>query len=137
MSKNKNPTNILSRKGTKACKEVKRIKLKEKTNVLQQVIFKKSRNNKTELENVSKEIEIRKGMAWTKFNSLNHIWKSNVLNTHLKLKLYKTYICSIITYGCEAWTLDKNTVSCSNDYTYYCSINCSNSCLCCEFYLNK
>jgi len=31
--------------------------------------------------------------------------KSRALNRNLKLKIYKTLIRPVVTYGCEAWTL--------------------------------
>jgi len=31
--------------------------------------------------------------------------KSSALNRSLKLKIYKTLIRLVVTYGCEAWTL--------------------------------
>jgi len=31
--------------------------------------------------------------------------KSRALNRNLKLKMYKSLIRPVVTYGCEAWTL--------------------------------
>jgi hypothetical protein len=51
-----------------------------------------------------KEIKIRLEMASAAMTQLNAIWKSNI-SFHVKFKLYKSLILSILVYGCESWTL--------------------------------
>ncbi|GFR65810.1 RNA-directed DNA polymerase from mobile element jockey [Elysia marginata] len=36
--------------------------------------------------------------------------KSNTISLDLKVRLTKTYVWSILMYGCESWTLDKETI---------------------------
>ncbi|GFS16199.1 RNA-directed DNA polymerase from mobile element jockey [Elysia marginata] len=38
------------------------------------------------------------------------IMKSNTISLDLKVRLTKTYVWSILMYGCESWTLDKETI---------------------------
>jgi hypothetical protein len=39
------------------------------------------------------------------YYSYGKLMKSRVLNRNLKLKIYKSLIRPVVTYGCEAWTL--------------------------------
>ena len=39
---------------------------------------------------------------------LRHIFNADI-NFGLKLKIYKTAVCSLLTYGSEAWSLDEAT----------------------------
>jgi hypothetical protein len=39
------------------------------------------------------------------YYSCGALMKSRALNRSLKLKIYKTLIRPVVTYGCEAWTL--------------------------------
>ena len=54
------------------------------------------------------EIRIRIATATAAMARLSRIWKSNI-NFHVKFKLYKALVVSIFLYGCEAWTLQKET----------------------------
>ena len=40
---------------------------------------------------------------------LRHVWASDALTLKLKLRLYVAAVCSIMTYGSEAWLLDVPT----------------------------
>ena len=51
------------------------------------------------------DVKARIAMAQTRYGKLRHIWHNNDLHLGLKLRLYKACICSILTYGSEAWTL--------------------------------
>lgn len=53
--------------------------------------------------NIKKEIFSRIGLATQAFNRLQNIWKSSVLNTNFKLKIYKYNIHSILIYASEIW----------------------------------
>ena len=52
------------------------------------------------------DVRARIAMAQTRFGKLRHIWHNNDLHRGLKLRLYKACVCSILTYGSEAWTLN-------------------------------
>ena len=47
----------------------------------------------------------RIAMAKARFGKLRHLWNDNNLHLNLKLRLYKSSVCSILTYGSEAWYL--------------------------------
>ena len=36
---------------------------------------------------------------------MRHIWGDNELHKNLLMRLYKSSVCSILTYGSEAWRL--------------------------------
>lgn len=48
-------------------------------------------------------------MARKRFGLLRHIWSNKRLHINLRLRLYKSCICSIMTYGAEAWKMDEET----------------------------
>ena len=37
--------------------------------------------------------------------SLNRIWRSNTISFTNKITLYKSLVTSVLSYGCETWTL--------------------------------
>ena len=37
---------------------------------------------------------------------MRHLWHHNNLHINLRMRLYKASVCSILTYGSEAWTLN-------------------------------
>lgn len=53
----------------------------------------------------SHEINIRLGAARAALRSLDVIWKDRALKTATKLKVLRTLVWPVVTYGCEAWTL--------------------------------
>ena len=52
------------------------------------------------------DVRARIAMAQTRYGKLRHIWHNHDLH---KLRLYKACICSILTYGSEAWILSAET----------------------------
>ena len=38
---------------------------------------------------------------------MHHMWRDNALHLNLRLRLYKAAVCSVLTYGSEAWTLSQ------------------------------
>ena len=36
---------------------------------------------------------------------MRHIWHDKVLHVNLRIRLYKACICSMLTYGSEAWNI--------------------------------
>ena len=44
-------------------------------------------------------------MAFTRCGKLRHVLDSPDLPVPLKIRLYKAVVCSVMTYGCETWTL--------------------------------
>ena len=53
----------------------------------------------------AKEIKTRLAIALSVMAKLSQIWKSKDIKTSSKIKLYRTLVISIATYGCESWTL--------------------------------
>jgi len=56
-----------------------------------------------------REIKRRIGMAKSKFFQLGAILRDNI-NSHLKYKIVKCYVCPVLMYGCETWTLKKKEI---------------------------
>ena len=55
-----------------------------------------------------KEIQTRIGIASSSMNRLKSIWKSRHISCKTKIRLYKSLIISVLSYGCESWTLLKS-----------------------------
>ena len=107
-----------SRKGSLADKKVQHHKRKELEHKLPHVIVEGQ-----QLENVysfeylgsriqcdgdeSADVEHRLVIAQNVFNSLHHIWTDHRLPLSMKIRLYRTSVCSSFTHACEAWTLAK------------------------------
>ena len=53
------------------------------------------------------DVRARIVMVRQKFGKIHHLWKDKSLHIKLRLRLYKASVCSIVTYGSEAWTLSK------------------------------
>ena len=49
-------------------------------------------------------------MAHTRFDKLHHLWKDKHLHLNLRLRLYKSSVYIIMTYGSEAWALNEATI---------------------------
>ena len=56
------------------------------------------------------DVNTRIAMVRTRFGKLRHVWKDKKLHFNLRLRLYKACVCSILTYGSEAWTFDEATM---------------------------
>ena len=52
------------------------------------------------------DVRRRIAMARQRFGKLRHIWSDNSLHKNLSIRLYKSAIYSIMTYGSETWYLD-------------------------------
>ena len=50
------------------------------------------------------DVKTRKAAAWRACNSLSKIWKS-ALPKNFKLRVFSATVESVLTYGCEAWTI--------------------------------
>ena len=53
------------------------------------------------------EVKQRIAIAKSAFVSMKQIFLSRNVSMHLKLRLIKCYIFSILTYGSETWTINK------------------------------
>ena len=61
--------------------------------------------------NIEKEITTRIGLAAQAFNRLQNIWRSSVLQTNTKLKIYKSNVRSVLLYASETWRTNKKIES--------------------------
>ena len=53
------------------------------------------------------DVKIRIATARQRFGKMRHIWADKRLHFNLRLRLYKSSVCSVMTYGSEAWKLDE------------------------------
>ena len=53
----------------------------------------------------SADIDRRIGIASTRAGQLRHIFGSKHITMEVKLRLYGAAVCSLFSYGCEAWFL--------------------------------
>ena len=60
------------------------------------------------------DVRARIGMASTCFGKLRHIWTAGDLHLNLRMRLYKACICSILTYGSEAWRITPEVAAALN-----------------------
>ena len=51
------------------------------------------------------DVRIRIARAKQRFGKMRHIWGNKTLHVNLRMRLYKSSVCSILTYGSEAWRL--------------------------------
>ena len=58
----------------------------------------------------SRDVEKRCAMAQSRCGDLRAVFSSSI-PLKLKLKIYKTAVCSLLTYGSEAWRLDSKTMA--------------------------
>ena len=52
------------------------------------------------------DVRIRIATARQRFGKMRHLWADKRLHINLRLRLYKSSVCSVMTYGAEAWRLD-------------------------------
>ena len=53
-------------------------------------------------------------MATQRFGKLRNIWWDDNLHLNLRMRLYKSCICSILTYGSEAWKITRKVAAALN-----------------------
>jgi hypothetical protein len=105
-----------SRKGTLADKAVQLSKRKEVENLRDHV-----RIEGEEIENVhsfvylgsklqcdgedTADVKHRMAIAQSEFSSLSRLWQDHRLPLSMKIRLYRSAVCSTFTHACEAWNL--------------------------------
>ena len=55
------------------------------------------------------DVKARIGAATSTAGKMRNIWASKSTPLKLKLRIYRSGVCSRLTYGCEAWRLDVRT----------------------------
>ena len=53
----------------------------------------------------TEEIRTRINLSTSVIAKLKKIWSNNNIKTATKIRLYKSLVVSVLTYGCESWTL--------------------------------
>ena len=51
------------------------------------------------------DVQTRIARARQRFGKMRHIWGNKDLHVNLRMRLYKSSVCSIMTYGSEAWRI--------------------------------
>ena len=54
------------------------------------------------------DVKARIAMAATRFGKMRHIWADKQLHQKLRIRLYRSSVCSIMVYGAEAWRLTED-----------------------------
>ena len=60
------------------------------------------------------DVRRRIAMATQRFGKLRHLWSDGNLHINLRMRLYKSCVCSILTYGSEAWKITKTVAAALN-----------------------
>ena len=60
------------------------------------------------------DVKARIAAANAAAGKMRAIWAARTTPLKLKMRIYKTGVCSRLTYGCEAWRLDKRTCAMIN-----------------------
>ena len=66
------------------------------------------------------DIDHRMIIAQTVFNSLSHLWGDHSLTKNMKIRLYRSAVCSTLTHGYEAWTLTEPVTKKLNGFNSRC-----------------
>ena len=53
------------------------------------------------------DVRSRIAMTRQRFSKMRQIWTDNVLHQKLRIRLYMSCVCSIMTYGSEAWNITR------------------------------
>ena len=61
--------------------------------------------------NIDKEVSTRIGLAAHAFNRLHNVWKSSLLRTSTKLRIYRSNVRSVLLYASETWRMNKKIES--------------------------
>ena len=60
------------------------------------------------------DVRRRIAMATQRFGKLRNVWKDGNLHVNLRMRLYKACVCSVLTYGSEAWTITATVAAAFN-----------------------
>ena len=122
---------IRSRAGSLADKAVQRVKRAANENELDHVMVEGNAiDNVYSFEYLGSRIQCdgdfkadvkyRMEIAQARFSSLFNIWDDHRLSTNMKVKLYRTSVCSTLTHACEAWVLNDNVKRMVNGFNSTC-----------------
>ena len=60
------------------------------------------------------DVKTRIARAMKRCGQLRNILDSDKIGTNLKIRLYDASVCSLLTFGCETWTLNKQILGLIN-----------------------
>ena len=66
------------------------------------------------------DVKYRMDIAQARFSSLHHIWKDHRLRRAMKIRLYKSSVCSTLSHACEAWDLTDDVKRLLNGFNSRC-----------------
>ena len=89
-------------------KETKYIRIGEDQG--EPILIKNEEIEKVPHFNCSMDICCRIAMAKNRMTSLSNIWKDKSISENLKIKLFKTLVWTVMTYGSEGWTLKRKDI---------------------------
>lgn len=68
----------------------------------------------TTLTDQMRDVKARVAQAMTRCGRLRNIFDAKDIDLKLKLRLYEASVCSILTFGCETWDLNRETIKTLN-----------------------
>ena len=66
------------------------------------------------------DVKHQMNIAQAVFRSLSHIWNDHRLSVNMKIRLYRTAVCSTFTHACEAWDLTEEVTKSINGFNSRC-----------------
>ena len=111
---------VRSRKGSLADKAVQHSKRKEHENELGHAYIEGQQLDNVYTFDEKADVAYRMVIAQTAFNSLSHIWGDHRVTRNMKIRLYKSAVCSAFTHACEAWTLSEDVIKMVNGFNSRC-----------------
>ncbi|CAH1265118.1 Hypp3119 [Branchiostoma lanceolatum] len=66
------------------------------------------------------DVKYRMDIAQSRFSSLQHIWRDHRLPHAMKIRLYKSSVCSTLTHSCEAWDMTQDVTRMVNGFNSRC-----------------
>ena len=68
----------------------------------------------------SADVNHRMNVAQSCFSDLYQLWRDNRLPTSMKIRLYRSAVCSSFTHACEAWDLNESILKTINGFNSRC-----------------
>ena len=66
------------------------------------------------------DVKHRMAIAQSEFSALSQFWQDHRLPVSVKLRIYKTAVCSTLTHACEAWAFTVAVCNKVNDFNSRC-----------------
>jgi len=72
------------------------------------------------ISSTTKELSIRKALAYKAFWNMKKVWFSKEIPIYLKIRMFKTLCLSILLYGCETWIMTKDMINKLDSFAMKC-----------------